>query len=266
MNKKAVLGILIAILLPLLGYVFMKNYSDRNINMPRHYIYDSVSTQVVNGKEIVDTIWHKVPNFTLTNQLGNKVELNDIKNKVVVANFFFTRCPTICPKTTAHMKLLQDGIKSSNKVGDRTPNFVHYISFSVDPERDSVEVLKKWSDRFQINPENWWLLTGPKKEIYDLSIKDLKVGVQDGQQVDSNFIHTDYFVLIDKNQHIRGYYHGLDTSAIQQLSQDIIFLALEKDPNKKSPFSGNSSVILLALALAAGGVALLWFLFKKENK
>ena len=266
MNKRAVYVVLIAVLLPLMGYFVMKGYSKEAMAMPRHYIYDSVSVKTVDGKEVIDTIWHKIPDFTLTNQLGHQVSLKDVPRKIIVADFFFTHCPTICPKLTANMKRVHDGMHTPPAIGTEDPNFVQFISFSIDPERDSVAALKKWADRFQINPDNWWLLTGDKKTIYDMSIDHMKLGLIDGERVDTNFVHTDYVVLIDKNRNIRGYYHGLDTTAMAKLSKDIVFLMLEKDKNRKSIFSGQLELIAVVFLIAIIGIGLLMMFLKKESK
>jgi protein SCO1/2 len=136
----------------------------------------------------------------------------------------------------------------------------------VDPERDSVPRLKAWADRFQIDPLNWWLLTGDKKQIYDLSIEDMKVLAIDGKGVDTSFIHTDRFVLIDRNRNIRGYYHGLDTSSLQQLSRDIILLHLEKDRKRKPLFNGQMDLILIVSLITLLGIGLLLYLTKRNKK
>ncbi len=266
MNKSAVYGLLIALFLPLTGYFIVKGLSKNALVMPRHYIYDSVINKVEKGKQISDTAWHKIPDFTLTNQLGKTVGWNDITGKVVVADFFFTNCPTICPRMTLNMKRLQDGITNARKVGSKQPEFIQFISFSVDPERDSVSELKNWADRFQIDPSNWWLLTGPKKEIYDLSIEHMKLGLIDGKGIDTGFFHTDYIVLIDKYRNIRGYYHGLDTSAISKLSNDIVLLSLEKDPNRKKFYDGKLEMLAVVFLLTIIGIGLLIFFLKKDKK
>ena len=149
--------------------------------------------------------------------------------------------------------------------GDRQPDFIQFLSFTIDPERDSVEALKKWADRFQINPEDWWLLTGEKKKIYDLSLNHMKLLSVDGEGIDTSFMHTDYFVLIDRNRNIRGYYHGLDTLALAKLSQDIIYLTLEKDPKRKSFFEGKLELIAVVFLLTLIGVALLLILFRRQS-
>ena len=266
MNKTAILGILLAMLLPLAGYFILKYTSERDVIMPRHYYPDSVVVKTKSGKQYNDTIWHKLPEINLTNQLGKKIGWKDMEGKIAVANFFFTHCPTICPPMTRNMKELQMGVHNHEKVGTREPNFIQFLSISIDPERDSVPNLKKWADRFQVDPSNWWLLTGKRDEIYDLSINHMKLLAQDGAHIDSNFLHTDYFVLIDKYRIVRGYYHGLDTSELSRLSRDIILLALEKDPNRKSFFAGKLELLGVVFLLTALGVIILISIFKKDRK
>jgi protein SCO1/2 len=211
MNKKALLGIIIALIIPVVAYFIMRAVP--TVIPPQRIFYDSVSTKIVKGKEVNDTMWSHVPDFSFTNQMGQKVSWKDMmykrndsmsEGKIVVIDFFFTHCPTICPTMTKNMKLLRDNIKTNNLVGDREANFVQFLSVSVDPERDSVPELKKWADRFQVNPENWWLLTGNKKEIYDWAKNGLRLGVVDGGNVDSNFMHPQLFMLLDKDRVIRA--------------------------------------------------------------
>jgi protein SCO1/2 len=263
-NKKALYAVMIAALIPLVCYFLVKEYSDRTILMPRHYLADSVTTHVRKGKQYVDTVWHTLPPISMTNQLGKKITWADMKGKVIIADFFFTHCPTICPPLARNMKWLQESINNSQRVGDKTPDFLHFLSFSIDPERDSVFQLKAWANRFQINPEQWWLLTGDKKQIYDLAINDMKIGVVDGEGVDTDFIHTDHFVLIDTNLHVRGYYHGLDSSALGRLSNDIILLTKEKDPAKNNFFEGKLEIMAVAFIAAIIGVGLLLFILRKK--
>lgn len=234
--------------------------------MPRHYLADSVNTYTKNGKEYNDTAWHRLSSIPLTNQLGHHVSLDDIRGKVIVADFFFTHCPTICPTLTTNMKRLQSSITNAKRVGNKQPDFLHFLSFSIDPERDSTARLKYWADRFQVDPEQWWLLTGDKKQIYDLAIDEMKLGLVDGKGIDTNFMHTDYFVLIDTNRQIRGYYHGLDTADLARLSGDIIFLTMEKDPKRKSALAGSFQVMAVAFIAAIILVGLLFFILRKQRR
>jgi protein SCO1/2 len=264
-NKKALYALLLAVLVPLLSYFIVKRYSDTAIAMPRHYLPDSTFEKTVKGKKVIDTAWHRLPDFSLINQQGDTVSWDGLKGKVVVADFFFTHCPTICPTLTSNMRSLQQSVNNSKRVGDKTPDFLHFLSFSIDPERDSVPRLKQWADRFQVNPEQWWLLTGNKKEIYDMVINDMKLAAVDGYGVDTNFIHTDRFVLIDTNRHVRGYYHGLDSVSLRQLSADIIFLTMEKDKNRKSLFAGKLQLIAVVFLVAILSVTVLLFFLRKKQ-
>lgn len=198
-----------------------------------------------------------------------------IEGKIVVVDFFFTRCPTICPEMTRNMKLLRDNIKSNDAAGDRKADFVQFLSVTVDPQNDSVAELKKWADRFQINPENWWLLTGNKKEIYDWALKGMKLAIADSAHVDTSFMHPQYFMLLDKDRVIRArkdslgnvrFYRGRDSNDLRNLAEDIVLLSLEKDPKRKSPLAGKLELIAIVFAIAIVGIILLTIFMKKENK
>jgi protein SCO1 len=265
-NRNTLIAIAVALLVPLLSYVVGKKYSYETVQMPRHYIYDSTLLKTVDGKQVADTLWHRVPDFRLANQLGDTVSWKDMEGNIVIADFFFTHCPNICPRLTLQMKKLQEGLGHIEQASERTQDSIRFLSISVDPERDSVPALKAWANRFQINPESWWLLTGPKKEIYDLSMNDLKMGLVDGQGVDTSFFHTDLMVLLDKNRNIRGYYHGLDSTALAQLAHDAVLLSLAKSPTTKKFYEGNLEVIAVAFLAAIFGFGLLLYFLRKEKK
>ena len=234
MNKKAVLALCVAILIPVICYYIMKWQSDEAIVMPRRYYMDSLITHTKDGKTTTDTVWHKTANITLQNQLGDTVSLYDIQNRVIVADFFFTRCPSICPALTKNMARLQQSFSHYNE-GRRVidSSIVNFLSFSIDPERDSSRALKKYADRFGVDHDNWWMLTGPRKTIYDFALNELKLGLVDGEGVDTSFIHSQKMVLMDKDYVVRGYYDGLDTLSLKNLARDIALLMLEKDKRVK---------------------------------
>ena len=284
MNKTALYALVLAILLPLTSYFIIKQLSKEAIHIPQPIYEDTTISKVVNGKIEKETIWQKIPDFTLTNQDGKQVSLHDMVRidpetgdtvpKVIVANFFFTHCATICPGMTMNIKKLQESIKKSTKVGDRTADFVQFISFSVDPDRDSVPQLKKWADRFQINPENWWLLTGYKRTIYDLSLKHMNLSVQDPQGVDTGFFHTDIIVLIDRDRVVRmprdeygnpRAYRATEEKDLVKLSEDIILLMLEKDKNRKSFFEGKLELIGVVFLLALVGLGIFLIVLRKTR-
>jgi protein SCO1/2 len=235
MNRKTVLALCIATAVPIVSYLVLKKTGEDAVVMPRKFLMDSVVTKTVDGKTTTDTVWHKTQNITLVNQLGDTVSLYDINNRVIVADFIFTRCPNICPQMTANMARLQRSFSHNNKDGRKVidSSIVRFISFTIDPERDSVAALRKYADKFGVDHDNWWMLTGNKKDIYDFALNEVKLGLVDGEGVDTSFIHTQKFVLIDKDFLVRGYYNGLDTTSLSLLAKDIGLLMLEKDKRKK---------------------------------
>ncbi|RYF79061.1 MAG: SCO family protein [Chitinophagaceae bacterium] len=272
MNKTALYGLLLGVFIPVMAYFVMKFIPTNE--MPHRLFYDSVETKVKNGKEVTDTIWHKVPDFTFTNQLGQKVSLHDLKGKIIVADFFFTRCPVICPKMTHNMKRLQDAVKRNVRSGPDDADYVQFISFTVDPLHDSVQELKKFADRYQINPQNWWLLTGDKKQIYDLAWNGMKLGINE-TEVDTAFIHPQNLVLIDKDRVIRArkdalgnvdLYNGLDSNDVKNIAEDIVLLTLEKDRNKKFFLADELPLIGVVLGIAVIAVTGMVVLFKKKKQ
>lgn len=227
MNRKTLIAFLLAIFLPLTGYLLVSYYSSRNVIMPRRYFYDSVIVNNDNGKLTYDTLWHHVKNLHFTNQLGQKVSLDDLKGKVIVVDFFFTHCPTICPRLALSMKKLQNSFPNNDSI-------VQFVSISIDPEHDSLPQLRRWAERFHVNPDSWWLLTGNKDSIYNFALSEMKASVADSG-VDTAFIHTENFFLLDKERVVRGWFNGLDSVAMSKLVRDVPLLMLEK--NSKRNFS-----------------------------
>jgi len=283
-NKTALYALILAVLIPLVSYFIIKQMSTDAIHIPKPIYADTTISKVVKGKIENETIWHKIPDFTLTNQEGKEVSLHDMVRvdpetgdtvpKIIVANFFFTHCATICPGMTMNIKKLQESIKKSEKVGDRTADFVQFLSFSVDPDRDSVAALKKWADRFQINPDNWWLLTGDKKTIYDLSLKHMNLSIQDPEGVDTGFFHTDIIVLIDRDRVVRmprdeydnpRTYHAGEEKDLIKLSEDIVLLMLEKDKKKKSFFDGKLELLGVVFLLTLVGLGIFLVVLRKTK-
>jgi protein SCO1/2 len=262
-SKKALLALCIVILTPLV-FFSITNYKSKNaVVMPRRYYFDTVTNVLKDGKEFSDTVWHKVANISLTNQLGKPVSLDQLKNQVIVADFFFTHCGSICPSLTRNIKKMQDAIKPPDPLSEADSPFVHFLSFSVDPVRDSVPVLKKYADKYGVNPDKWWLLTGPKKEIYDFAMNELKLGVADEPGVDTAFIHTEKMVLLDKHHLVRGYYNGLDSADLSRLAQDLVWLNLEKDKNSPSIFGELRPLLPVFVVALLAIVAILYFMNRR---
>lgn len=235
MNKKALLGLAVAVLLPVFCYLVLKYTSARAVDLPRKYLLDTVVTRVDNGKMITDSLWHTTANIRLQNQLGNTISLYDKPGKIIVADFFFTSCRSICPRLTANMaKLQQSFLRGGNIRKKVDSSIVQFISFTVDPEHDSVSVLKDYADKFHVNHDNWWMLTGSRDSIYKFAFEELKVDKFSEEPISPDFVHTSRFVLIDKAYKVRGYYNGLDSVSIAKLARDIGLLMLEKDKTQKS--------------------------------
>lgn len=257
MNKKAFLALMLAILMPAAGYLLVKHFSKDAVVMPRKYFEpDSVVEVTKNGKTTTDTIWHKVKSIPFVNQLGKTVSFDDLKGKIIVIDFFFTRCPSICPGLARSMKKLQNSFVKNDDI-------VQFISISIDPEHDSVTQLRKFADRYEVNHDTWWLVTGNKKEIYDMALNELKANVAD-PGVDTAFIHTENFFLLDTNRIVRGYYNGFDSVKQAQLVRDIPLLMLEKD--KKAPSVFREFIPILPIIFIGIGIVFVVILLLNRNK
>jgi len=158
--------------------------------------------------------FHKIPSFKLVNQDGDTITEKTFENKIYVTNFFFATCPGICPKMTENMGILQRKFKDDSDV--------LLLSHTVTPEIDSVEALNIYAKNHRINSNKWHLVTGDRKQIYVLGRKAYMVEEDLGEnRTENDFLHTENFVLIDKNKHIRGIYNGLNKTSINQLIIDI---------------------------------------------
>lgn len=222
---RRLLAILVVLVLPVGSYLYVNRLSKDAVVMPKRYFYDSVRTIKVRGKMVQDTVWHKIRPFTLTNQFGKEVSLDQWKDRVIIANFIFTSCPTICPTLTRNMRRLQQAFT-------KTDTIVRFVTFTVDPVRDTPERLKAFGDRFRIDHDTWWMLTGEKKEIYDIALKEFKANIAEAD-VDTAFIHTDKFFLLDKDRVVRGWYNGLDSARLEYIIKDVVLLNMERDKKKK---------------------------------
>ena len=164
--------------------------------------------------------YHTIAPFSMTNQNGETINEQDYDNSIYVADFFFTTCPSICPVMTKNMYTLQQRL-------DPYPA-VKLLSFSVTPQIDSVEQLKRYAMENKVNDSRWNLVTGNKKEIYQLARKSYLVVKEDGDGGAHDMIHTENFVLVDKQKRIRGYYDGTQAEAMDDILRDIAILIVEK--------------------------------------
>ncbi|GIV26709.1 MAG: SCO family protein [Bacteroidia bacterium] len=167
----------------------------------------------------VDTIYHTIGQFTLTNQYGETITDSIIKNKIYVADFFFATCQSICPKMSHQLKRVQDTFATKN-------DFL-ILSHTINPDHDTVEVLKIYGEKYGTIKGKWHLLTGNKKHIYDLARYHYLVNADETEGEGDLFIHSELFILVDKNKRIRGIYDGTDSLQVNQLIHDIRLLDKE---------------------------------------
>ncbi len=174
-----------------------------------------VNEKLVDSTVIHVSKYHKISDFELTNQNGQKITQEFYKNKIYVADFFFTTCQDICPIMTKNMYRLQEELKDDNDI--------LFLSHTVIPEVDTVQQLKKYAVENNIDDSKWNLVTGEKKQIYDLARKSY-LAVEDAEYGKFDMIHTENFILIDKQRQIRGFYDGTNNDEIEQLISDIEIL------------------------------------------
>ena len=174
-----------------------------------------VNEKLVDSSVIHVSKYHKISDFELTNQNGQKITQEFYSNKIYVADFFFTTCQDICPIMTKNMYKLQEELKNDNDI--------LFLSHTVIPEIDTVQQLKKYSIENKVNDLKWNLVTGDKKQIYDLARKSY-LAVEDTEYGEFDMIHTENFMLIDKKRQIRGFYDGTNGLEIEKLLKDIEIL------------------------------------------
>jgi protein SCO1 len=205
------IGIVLAILSVIIISVFY-NLLKVEKKLP---IYQPAS---VNAELVDSTIqyrkkYHKIADFSLINQNGETITQDDYKDKIYVADFFFTTCQTICPVMTKNMHEVQKAFIADNDV--------KMLSHTVTPEIDTVAQLKRYAQEKGVNASKWNLVTGDKKQIYELARKSYLAVKDDGDGGSFDMIHTENFMLIDKERQIRGYYDGTDPKEIERLIEDI---------------------------------------------
>lgn len=167
---------------------------------------------------------HSILPFELVNQMGDTVTKEDVTGQILIVDFFFTRCPTICPIMTENLKKAQDALIEE-------PN-VMILSHSVTPQADSVPVLRGYANRYEADAQRWWFLTGEKKAIYELARKSYFTCLEEGDGGLQDFIHTENVALVDGLGRLRGFYDGTDQTAVNQLVEDVRFLNQKKNEKK----------------------------------
>ncbi len=231
MNGRAsrlIIGLTIAVFIPIGFWYYFFQYKGFPKPLRKWFPTGEVRTYKFRGATKVDSIYHTIADFKLIDQEGKIITNDSFKNHIYVADFFFCTCPTICPKMTRQLARVQEEFKYVK--------WVNIISHTVNPEHDSVAVLKKYAQKYGVMSDKWHLVTGSKQELYDLCMKSYFLAVQDDGGID-NFDHSEKFVLVDNHRVIRGYYDGTDSADVTRLMDDIVVLLkeLSNDVNELRP-------------------------------
>lgn len=209
--------------LPVIGAFILYRISKKDLQMPRHYVVESIHGTYEKGKEHFDTVYHRLNNFSLTNQIGNTISREDLVGKVTLVTFF----PTTDSIKASHMSAI---LKKIENTYERSDSGFHILTLSTNPLHDSVTLLKNYADSLQVNHDVWWFLTGSRPEILTMAKTDFEITLQKANSSDTS-LYSPMFILMGKNQYVRGYYDAFDSSRVRQCVRDISMLMLEKMKN-----------------------------------
>lgn len=229
MNSKVkkVIYLVAILLLPSLFYMFL--YTGKHNFHRLEYIGPKEVVLNDNGK--YDTNYHQIPYFEFINQDGKKVTRDDLLGHVYIADFFFATCPTICPKMTTNMSYIQNKFKDNKNL--------RYLSITVNPEHDSVSVLRAYADKVHADTKSWDFVTGNKDSIYEIAFNGFFVSAQRDSIAPGGFLHSGMLILVDKNAHIRGYFDGTTHKEVKEQLIDAIDILYKEDvvplKGKKKP-------------------------------
>lgn len=216
-------GILLTVLVaPALVYLALRFGTENHFKLPRYLPKIDSTTGgplmqkmlLPNGKMGMDTVYNRIPAWSLIDQNGRTATSELVKGKIYVADFFFTRCGTICPKLSSQLSRVQRIFNDNDAV--------RFLSFSVDPEHDKPAQLREYARKYEAIPGKWYFLTGPKSDIYKLAMKGfylpaVDAGIMNNQTPDETFVHSEKLVLVDKDGVVRGFYDGTDKEAVERM-------------------------------------------------
>jgi len=220
-NKRFILGLAVAGLLPLSFYVIAKALAKDKLELPRHYVVERVAAPG-------DTVWHRAADLRGINQVGETVSLNEsLQGRLLAVSFFFTECPTVCPKLTENMRLLQRAFTRTGKETFDTVR-VQLVSISVDPTTDSPARLRAYADAHRANHDRWWFIQAPRAEVARYMRQDLGLAGGTGEGGAEDLQHSQSIVILDRERYIRGVYNGLDPVDLKRCADDLVLLSMEK--------------------------------------
>jgi protein SCO1 len=225
-----ILGMIMVLILPILCFFWVWNKGgDGHVKLPNYFgKFKGLDTFNIRGEQVIDSVWYPVANKTFTNQLGKPVQIfNDLPGKIVVMNFFFSTCKTVCPVLNNNLKFLQTKYKKADSL-------LHFVSITVDNQTDDVPHLRAYANSFSTNHDKWWFCRDESNGIKNYMLNELKMpDYTTKDSLSDGPIHSNYWVLIDKERNIRGYYNAIDTSEIRNCADDISLLILEKKHTHK---------------------------------
>lgn len=176
--------------------------------------HKDIDYKIVDGKEIADTVYHTVEPFVYTDQDSMLFTSKSIEGKIWISDFFFTHCPTICPPMTSQMKWLNEELQDLE-------NEIEFLSFSIDPNRDTPSRLREYRSMHGITAKNWHFLRGEEAETHRLGIESFLVHAGQDNTEPGGFAHGDIFTLVDRSGKVRGIYHGTEVDDVKQLEKDV---------------------------------------------
>lgn len=200
----------------LLVVLVFTSCSEEYTPLPKVGNFD-VEYKTVDGKEIADTIYPKMVDFLFWNQDSVLIHSKEMKGKVWIADFFFTSCPTICPKMTIQMKRL-NGMLSD--LSDE----IQFMSFSINPKNDQPSVLRKYIAKHKIQAKNWYFFTGDEAKTHKLGIENFQIFAGEDAESAGGYAHSPAFTLVDKEGYVRGVYVGTEPKDVDRMAQDVRLL------------------------------------------
>ena len=219
--KALVLGLLL--LVPIFVFIFITTFGEHHFSLRTYFPELDDSGEVMYDAK-GDTIFRSIPDFTLTSQQDKAFTKSEqLKDAIYVVDFFFATCPGICKKMSSQMSRVQEAYRNNPTI--------KLVSITVNPEQDSAAVLQDYADQYNAEPGKWFFLTGPREKIYSLATESFFLPVQQvpGQQ---DFIHSEKFMLVDKEQRVRGIYDGTDQKDVDRLILEINVLLDEYSKSK----------------------------------
>jgi protein SCO1 len=175
---------------------------------------------MVNGKTVIDSVAHTIPNFAFVSQYGDTVTNQTLAGKIYVADFFFVTCPTICPKMKTQLKRVYEKFRDNPDVA--------FLSHTIDPAHDSVAVLREFAQNLGVTGKQWLFVTGDREKIFQIGQESYMVSASADPSAPGGAVHSGAFILVDKDRHIRGMYDGTTVEGTDKLMADIETLLAEK--------------------------------------